>query len=310
MQTILGAGGAIGRELARSLTTYEDKIRLVSRHPQAVNPGDECFKADLTNADEVNKAVEGSDVVYLTVGLPYSTRVWQNTWPVLMNHVISACQQHQARLVFFDNVYMYDPDRLDGMTESTPMNPSSSKGIVREELVNMLMDEVEAGRLQALIARAADFYGPSIKGNSLLTETVFKNLSQGKKANWLMSDRHRHSFTYTPDAARATALLGNTADAFNQTWHLPTAPNPMTGHEWIETIAREMGVPARTQVVPKFLVQMLGLFMPVMRESVEMLYQYDRDYVFDSSKFVKTFGIEATPYLEGIKEIVARDYHG
>jgi nucleoside-diphosphate-sugar epimerase len=194
------------------------------------------------------------------------------------------------------------------MTEKTPIRPVSKKGAVRSQIVRMILDEIERGDLQAIIARSADFYGPSIRNASVLTETVFKKLSIGKKANWLCSVKYRHSFTYTPDAGKATALLGNTADAYNQVWHLPTASNPLTGKEWIQAIAKEMGVEPEFQVVSKFLVQIIGLFVPIMREMVEMMYQYDRDYVFDSSKYENKFDYKPTPYLEGIRNVVKKDY--
>jgi hypothetical protein len=53
---------------------------------------------------------------------------------------------------------------------------------------------------------------------------------------------------------------------------------------------------------------MLGIFMPIMRELVEMMYQYEQDYVFNSDKFEKRFSIKPTPYADGIKEIVKTDY--
>ncbi|MEJ2055317.1 MAG: hypothetical protein P8X42_15485, partial [Calditrichaceae bacterium] len=162
--------------------------------------------------------------------------------------------------------------------------------------------------LKALIARSADFYGPSIENTSILTEMVFKPLSNGKKANWLGSVRFKHSYTYVPDAGKATALLGNTPDAYSQVWHLPTAGNPPTGKEWIETIAKELGVEPKFRTASKFLVRIMGLFVPVMREMVEMMYQYDRDYIFDSSKFKKKFNFKPQSYEEGIREIVQKDY--
>ena len=308
MQTILGSGGAIGVELAKALKLYTNNIRLVSRNPQAVNPNDHLLSADLTKSEDVLKAVEGSEIVYLTVGLPYNINVWQATWPNLMRNVIDACKAHRAKLVFFDNIYMYDSSHLDHMIEETPINPVSKKGVIRAQIAKMILDEVEKGSLEALIARSADFYGPSIKNTSVLTETVFKNFSNGKKANWMGSVKYKHSFTYTPDAGMATARLGNTADAYNQVWHLPTTSNPLTGKEWIEAIAKEMGVKPKFQVAPKFLVRIIGIFVPIMREMVEMVYQYDRDYVFDSSKFEKRFNFKPTPYLEGIKSIVKEDY--
>ncbi|MEN8191838.1 MAG: NAD-dependent epimerase/dehydratase family protein, partial [Bacteroidota bacterium] len=237
MQTILGAGGAIGAEVAKALTEYTDKIRLVSRNPQKVNTSDELFKADLTNYEETLKAVEGSDVVYLTAGLPYKLKVWQEQWPVVMQNTINACKQHNVKLVFFDNIYMYDQNYLNPSTEQSPINPSSEKGKVRKQISEMMLREVERGELIGLIARCADYYGPNIKNTSMLTETVFQNLNNRKKANWLGSDKYKHSFTFTPDAGKATALLGNTIDAYGEVWHLPTASNPFTGKEWIENIA-------------------------------------------------------------------------
>jgi len=52
----------------------------------------------------------------------------------------------------------------------------------------------------------------------------------------------------------------------------------------------------------------IGLFMPIMKEMVEMMYQYDRDYVFDSSKFEKRFDFTPMSYLNGIHETVKHDF--
>jgi len=308
MQTVLGAGGAIGTHLAKALNEYTSEIRLVSRNPVKVNSSDELLSADLLDAADVKKAISGSSIVYVTVGFPYSYKIWKESWPRFTRNVIEACTEMKCKLVFFDNIYMYDPAYLNGMTEETPIRPTSKKGKVRAGIHEMIMNRVNEGKLEALIARSADFYGPGIKNASMLTETVFNPLSNGKKANWMSSLKYKHSFTYTPDAGKATALLGNTASAYQQVWHLPTADNPMTGKEWIDTIAREMGIQAKTQVATRPVVRMLGLFSPIMREMPEMMYQYDRDYVFNSDKFNKHFSMGPTPYLEGIREIIQSDY--
>ena len=308
MQTILGSGGAIGIELAKALNEYSTDIRLVSRNPKKVNERDELFPADLLNPRDVREAVEGSSIVYVTVGFPYAYKTWKQSWPVFIKNVIDACMEFKSKLVFFDNIYMYDLNHLDGMTEDTLIKPPSKKGVIRAEIADMIMDKVKEGKLTALIARSADFYGPGIKNTSVLTETVFNPLSKGKKANWMASLNFKHSYTYTPDAGKATALLGNSKKAYNQVWHLPTAENPLTGREWIDTIASEMGVLAKYQVATKFIVNLLGLFNPIMREMPEMMYQYDRDYVFNSDKFTNQFAFEVTPYREGIREIINSDY--
>ncbi len=219
-----------------------------------------------------------------------------------MKNVIAACKKHKTKLVFFDNIYMYHPDKLNPMTEETEVFPVSKKGKVRAEIAQMVLYEIKTGKLEALIARAADFYGPGIT-NSVFNEVVFKNLKKGKKANWFCSVDKLHNFTFTPDAAEATALLGNTESAYNQVWHLPTAA-PLTGKEWIGKVANKLGVEPKIQVASKSVMQFLGIFNPVMKEFVEMLYQWDRDYNYDSSKFETVFKIKPTPVDEAIKQII------
>lgn len=301
MQTILGSTGIIGRTLAKELAQYTDKIRLVSRNPKKVNSGDELVIADLLNRQQVIDAFKGSDIVYLTAGLKYSTKVWQSRFPVIMRNVIDACKSLGSKLVFFDNVYAYG--RVKGwMTEETPYNPVSKKGKVRKHIAEMLMNEVKQGSINAMIVRAADFYGNDTP--AVITETVFKNFAAGKKAQWLISDKFRHSFTYAPDAAKATALLGNTPGAFNQVWHLPTDKNALTGNEIITLIAREFGAEPSYINVPKWMLRFIGLFNANISESIEMLYQNDSDYLFSSEKFEKAFELKPRSYADGIKETV------
>ena len=251
MQTILGAGGAIGADLARELPKYTDKIRLVSRNPIKVNETDELFRADLSDPSTVDMAIEGSEVVYLMVGFEYNSNVWRKTWPALVRSVIDACKKHKAKLVFFDNVYMYDRDYISHMTENTTIRPTSKKGDVRAQIAKMIMDEVHKRELTALIARSADFCGTK---NNILVEVVYKNYIKGKKANWIADANKKHSLTFTEDAARGTAMLGNTPDSFNQVWHLPTIKPPLTGKEWIELMAAEMKVKPGISVLPSMAV--------------------------------------------------------
>ena len=214
MQTILGANGVIATELAKALPKYTDKIRLVSRNPKRVNETDELFTADLLDSEKTVRAIDGSEVVYLTAGLTYNIKIWREQCPVIMRNVIEGFKKHNSKLVFFDNVYCYG--KVTGwMTEETPMNPVSEKGKVRQQIAGMILDEVKKGTLTALIARAPDFYGPNTP-QSFVNVMVFENFKKGKKAQLLVSDKFLHSFIYTPDAGKATAILGNTTSAFNQ----------------------------------------------------------------------------------------------
>lgn len=303
MQTILGSGGAIGAPLAKELSHYDKHIRLVSRTPTKVNDTDELFAADLCNPTETALAIAGSSVVYLCVGLKYDIRIWRKKWPLIMNNVIQACLKHHTVLVFVDNVYMYAKRSLPHMLENAPLQPTSEKGKVRKQLVDMLFKAIDEDNLQACIARSADFYGPGIE-NSLLLELVYKNLKNNKLAIWQRSKNKIHSFTYTPDAAKAIAKLGNSREALGKVWHLPTSKEKLTGDDWIKLFATALHKKPKTIVLPHWLMKIAGWFSPLMRELDEMSYQYQSDYFFDSSNFETTFHIYPTDAATAIKEIV------
>jgi nucleoside-diphosphate-sugar epimerase len=298
MQTILGANGVIGRELSRHLSEYSSRIRQVSRSPKRVNATDELFSADLLDAKATADAVAGSTVAYLVAGLKYDHKVWEEQWPKVMRNAIDGCKRHASALVFFDNVYAYG--RVDGvMTEDTPYNPRSRKGEVRARIATMLMDEVKRGELRAMIVRAADFYGPNAS-LSVTHATVTERLKAKKTPQWIGNAKAVHTFTYTPDAGRSVAVLGNTATAYGQVWHALTSKEPITGQQYVRIACELSRRPYGLQAVPRYMLFLMGIFVPVVRENMEMLYQFEYDYRFDSSKAERALGLAATGYREGI----------
>jgi nucleoside-diphosphate-sugar epimerase len=307
MHTILGAGGVIGNELVRELVARHEKIRLVGRAPRSAPGVAEVVAADLSDAAQTLAAVQGSRVVYLLVGLKYDFAVWRDLWPRIMRHTIEACKKTGAKLIFFDNVYMYG--RVTGpMTETTPFNPCSRKGEIRAQIATALLDEIKAGNLTALIARSADFYGPGA-ATSVANVLVFDKFAKGGRAMCLLNDRVPHSYTFTPDAARSLVLLASAGTAWNQTWHVPTAAEPPTAREFITRAAEEFGVAAKYTVLNRPMLLLAGLFDGNVRSSYEMLYQSQFDYVFDSGKFDRAFNFTPTPYAEGIRVTAAAYRH-
>jgi len=298
MQTILGSGGSISQWLVPALTAHTGHIRLTGRNPKPYTGKEELFSADLLDAERTSAAVEGSETVYLLAGFQYDVRVWKASWPKVMDNVIEACMKHKAKLVFLDNVYMYGLVK-GPMTEDTPYNPCSRKGEIRASIANRLMEESSKGNLNALIARSADFIGPGAV-NTFMHPMIFLKLKEKKSATWLCNDKVKHSFSYTPDLGKAVALLGNTADAFNQVWHLPTDNKPLTGKEFITIAAAEMGSEAKYSVMKPWMMKIGGLFNRLALESSEMSYQYEYDYIFDSTKFAGRF-FKATPSAEAVK---------
>jgi nucleoside-diphosphate-sugar epimerase len=300
LHTILGAGGVIADTLAPELISRQIPVRLVSRQPKAPLQGATTLAADLTDASQALQAITGSSIVYLCIGLPYNYSIWRQQWPRIMDNTIAACQKTNARLIFFDNVYMYG--KTDGpMTEETPYDPSSRKGDLRARLATQVMSEVRKGNIVATIARAADFYGPGSGRTSIPDITVFQRLLKGQRAQWLVNAGVPHSFTYTPDAAKALYLLSQDENSWNQVWHLPTAASPLTGARFVELAAAALNKPNRLFVMPEWMIRLGGMVDRTTAEVVEMLYQYEFDYLFDSSKFEAAYHFRPTSYEEGIR---------
>ncbi len=302
LHVILGAGGSIGTPLADELLGRGWRVRTVSRSGRGPAAAERVV-ADLTAADAVLRVIDRESVVYLTAGLKYDRRVWRTTWPAIMRNVVAACESRGARLIFFDNVYLYGAT-TGPMTEQTPVRPSSVKGRIRAEIVRFLEDEMAAGRLTAMIARAADFYGPYADATSVAVMLIIERLAAGKRAQVFADADTQHSYTYTLDCARALALLASTPDAYGQVWHLPTARPAPTGREFVKMAASALRVEPKLMVVPSWTIRAAGIFSGLMRELGEMLYQNDRDYVFDSTKFERRFTFVPTTYDAGIRETV------
>jgi nucleoside-diphosphate-sugar epimerase len=303
MYTILGAGGSVSNELAKLLSVRKLPFRTVSRQQHATPGAAEIRVADLSKHEQAVEAVAGSDVVFLLVGLKYDHKLWGEQWPRIIDNAVDACKRAQAKLIFFDNVYMYGKV-IGPMTEETPYSPMSKKGEVRAQIATRLERAWTEGELTAMIARAADFYGPDAK-NGIANVLVFEPVRKGEKAMCLVSDELPHSYTYVPDAAEGLLKLAETPTAWNQTWHLPTAEQPLTGREFIVAAAEAMRKVPKYRVLSRTMVKVAGLFDPTIREVHEMLYQNDSPYLFDSSKYARAFGPRGTPYAEGIAATAA-----
>lgn len=193
MITVLGAGGAIGNEMVKVLAARGLPFRVVGRNPRSVPGATETVAADLSDTEQTIRAVSGSDVAFLLAGLKYDHKIWAEIWPRVMANAIEACKRAGAKLVFFDNVYMYG--KVDGpMTEECAFNPCSKKGEIRAKIAVSLIREWKTGALTAMIARAADFYGPDTL-NGIVNVLVFDAFAKHRKASCLVNDSVPHSYS-------------------------------------------------------------------------------------------------------------------
>ncbi|HPW90118.1 MAG TPA: NAD-dependent epimerase/dehydratase family protein [Paludibacteraceae bacterium] len=304
MQTILGANGIIAKELAKELKLhFTSDIRLVSRNPQKVNDTDQIVSSDLLDQKQTDKAVKDSEIVYFTVGLPINSALWKEQFPRMIQNVIAACKRYQAKLVLFDNTYMY-PVQKEPLTEKTPFRPVGQKAKARAAMASLVLDAIASQQLEAVICRAPEFYG-TYQTPSFTNSLIINRILNGQTAKVLISDKTLRTLIWAPDAGKATALIGNTPKAYQQTWHLPCDDNRLTAQEFIELFEKLHHKSLDYNILTKEELTLQSTEKPQIKELLELLPRYRYDYLFDSSKFKQAFpDFTTTTYEEGIRQII------
>jgi nucleoside-diphosphate-sugar epimerase len=216
--------------------------------------------------------------------------------------VLEGAASAGAKLIAMENLYMYGPTEGRPLTEDLPYAPNTRKGRVRARMSEELMEAHSSGRVRVAIGRASDAFGPRVLV-SAEGEQVFGRAVQGKSAQVAGDPNQPHTYTYVPDIGRGLVILAEREEALGQVWHLPS-PETLTTRQFVEMIFEEVGKPARIQAAPKIVLRAMGLFNPGIRETIEMLYEFEEPFVVDHSKFEEAFGEQATPLKEAIGETV------
>ena len=296
---VVFGGGPLGLALLRALERRKLPARLVTRSgkPAAGAPtAFEWVSADATNSESAHRACAGASVVYHCAGAPYDR--WAELLPRMMDGIAGGARVAEAKLVYGDNLYLYGQG-AGRLREDLPSNPNTRKGQVRAQLADRLLEAHHKGALRATIGRGSDFFGPHVllshAGNRLFPQAL-----TGKLTDVLGNAEKLHTFTYIDDFGEALAVLGTRDEALGKAWHVPNAET-LTHRAFVERVYRSAGTEPKLRVVPRFLVSIMAPFNPMLREVKEMLYQFEEDFVVDSSRFTSAFGIRATPLDDAIR---------
>lgn len=302
LHVIFGTG-PLGLALMRELRARGHRVRMINRSARvgfAKDPSTEVGGGDAADPKLTREVCEGASVVYHCVGLPYAR--W-NEFPGIMRGIVEGAASAGARLVYGDNLYGYG--HVDGpIRDGLPESATTVKGRLRIEAATLLLDAHRAGRVRAAIGRGSDFFGPGATDNAMLGARVFGRLLAGKPAQFVGDPDRLHSYTYLPDFARALARLGEDGAGAGQSWIVPNAP-AVTTRSIVQSIARIAGTGAKIAVLAPWMVGLLGVFSPVMRELKEMLYEFTDDFVTDSTRFEDSFDLHATPLDTALADTVA-----
>jgi nucleoside-diphosphate-sugar epimerase len=263
-------------------------------------PGAEIRRHDVTDPDQAEAAVAGATVVFQCAQPPYHR--WPQEFPALQRSIMRACEVVGAPLVATENLYGYGPVDVP-MTEDLPMRATNRKGSTRARMCEELTEAHRSGRVATASVRASDFFGPGVDG-SVYGGRFVPPIVEGGKAQVLGRPDALHSVTYVPDIADALVSVAGDPTSWGRAWHAPTAP-AITQAELVALFADAAGTEPRYSKVPATVLRLVGLFNPGARETVEMLYEFEHDFVLDSSAFEEHFGVTATPLVDSVAATVA-----
>lgn len=300
LHVVLGTG-PLGLAVARYLATREDSVRVVNRSGRADLPGSvDVVAADVTEVAEAKRACGGATIIYHCANPPYAR--WPELHPPLMDSIIEGAASAGARLVFGDNLYAYG--LVDGpLSEDLPYRATGPNGRTRARIAETLLRAHEAGRVRATIGRGSDFFGPHAR-LSTVGDRVFVRALAGRPAQVLGNPDVPHTVTYIDDFGRALVTLGEREEALGQIWHVP-CPETVTMRRFVENVFEAAGHPPRLRVASRWGLALAAPFNPTLRAVREQLYQSERSWVVDSSKFERAFGWRASPLQDAVRATVA-----
>jgi nucleoside-diphosphate-sugar epimerase len=301
LHVVFGAG-PLGRSVAEALLEKGRAVRVVSRSGRMAEApaGVELMAADLYDPAAVRGAARGATAAYQCAQPEYTE--WPKKFPPLQAAIIEGLTDTGTKLVIAENLYMYGPV-AGRMTETLPNAATTRKGRTRAQMAEAALAAHAAGKVPVAIGRGSDFFGPWVL-DSLLGDRVFPPALAGKAANFAGNLDAPHTATYIKDFGRSLAVLGEREEALGQAWHVPNDCPEITQRQFGEMIFEEIGKPAKLATTGRTMMTIGGLFIPAARESVEMMYEFEKPFVVDSSKFERTFGMRATPMSLAIAETV------
>jgi nucleoside-diphosphate-sugar epimerase len=259
----------------------------------------EVLSVNVAEASEVRRVADGATVVYHCANPPYAR--WPELHPPLMEAIIEGAGSAGARLIFGDNLYAYGP--VGGpITEDLPYRAPGPNGRTRARIAEALMVAHRTGRVRAVIGRGSDFFGPHAN-ESTVGDRVFAQALAGKPAQVLGNPDLPHTVTYIDDFARGLVTLGEREEALGQVWHVPN-DETVTIRRFVEMVFEEVGGSPRLRAAPRWALALAGVVNPMLRAVKEQLYQSERPWVVDSSKFEQIFGWSATPLRDAIRATV------
>jgi nucleoside-diphosphate-sugar epimerase len=298
---VVGAG-PVGTTVALQLAHLGHRVTVLSRSGRAPrHEGIEAATGDANDVDTLLHHLDGSGALVNAANPPYHR--WPQDWPPLHRAMCTAAERSGSLLVVMDNLYAFGAGATMPMREDTPLRPTGHKGKARAEMATTMFEAHAAGRMRAALVRASDFYGPEVR-TSAFGERVVPRVIAGRKVSLLGSLDVPHAVSFMPDVAATIVAVVTQPAAAGGTWLVPNAP-ATTQRQIVEVLAQAAGTTAKVSAVPRGMIALGGIVVPVFRELKETWYQFAEAWTTDSSRTEAALGVRATPLADGAAATVA-----
>lgn len=297
---VFGASGGMGNAVIRALVAQGKKVRGVNRSGKADVPeGVEVVSADLLDFDESFEASEGATHIYNCVNTRYDK--WPEIYPEVVHKFVDLLKATAAKGIIADNLYMYGETVSEPYRETMEYLAKGKKGRLRAECAMIYEQAMKAGEIQAVICRAPDFYGPGVTSSSFYGDRLFPQILAGKNVSVMGKLDVPHAMIFVDDFAKALINLALDDHAYGQVWHAPM-DKALTQRKFVELIHEEAGTTGKIRSVNPIITRLLGLFVPLIREVNEMMYEFVHPYYVNTSKYEERYGNGVTPHREAIRQ--------
>lgn len=290
MQTILGTG-QLGRTILEVLLRKNptEAITLVSKSGKINFPipaNVQILAADVSQMEEMHRIAQKSVIIYSCTDMSYP--LWASFYPAITQAIIQGLKNTSAKLVFADNLYSYGNLKGKIMLESMPHSATTKKGIIRADVVEAFLQANQRQNTKIAVVKAADFIGPYIH-KGIFGIDFMTNLLENKSVHLFGNIHLPHAFTFMEDFAQAMINIAQADDTFGQVWHVPNAP-AISLHAWVQLFEKQANRRIKLSVVSKNMLRLIGLFKPLLKEYIELSYQFEYPYLVSHQKYAQRFG--------------------
>jgi nucleoside-diphosphate-sugar epimerase len=305
--SIFGATGSVGKALGAELAKRGSSFRVVGRseeslrrHFHAYESLVEYCEADLADPLAAARAAAGVDTIFYTVGVPYTQ--FQLHPKLIKIALEAAAAAGVSRFIHVGTVYPYGVPQTGFVSESHTRNPVAFKGKMRKEQEDLVLAADQRTGMRTTILRPPDFYGPDAELS--YARAIFVAAVKGGTANVIGPVDTPHEFIFVPDLAETLVALSEKPEAYGHAWNV-AGPALITTREFANLVFAAVHQKPRIRAAGKFVLRVMGLFNPFMREVLEMHYLWTTPVKLDDTRLRKLLpNLKKTPYAEGIEATI------